>query len=278
MHRIDPAQISASNFSYLRFPLERWLDDMASLEVGKVELWGVSPHLYVEDATAADIDRVRREIEARGLELTCFTPEQVMYPINIAAREERIRERSVRYFEKCVDACVGLGAPLLFLTPGWGYVGEDDAEVWKRSADALSRIVSYADERGIRSVLEALQPVESHVITTSAQIRRMLDDVGHPALGAAVDIPAMAVAGETVADYTAAFGDRLWHAHFVDGAPGGHLAWGDGELPMERYLDEFAAGGFTGHLSFEIISDRYWLDPLPPVRQSIERIRAALAA
>lgn len=278
MHRLDASQISASNFSYLRFPLERWLDDMAGLEVQNVELWGVSPHLYVEDARPADVERVRAAIASRDLNLTCFTPEQVMYPINIAAREDRIRERSVEYFFKCVEACNGLECPKLFLTPGWGYVGEDEGEIWKRSADSLRRIVERAAEHGVTAVLEALQPVESHVINSSAQLRRMLDEVGHPSMKAAVDVPAMAVAGETVADYTRAFGADLAHAHFVDGAPDGHLAWGDGELPLERYLQEFAEGDFTGYLSFELIASRYWLDPLPPVRQSIERIKAALAA
>jgi protein FrlC len=172
---------------------------------------------------------------------------------------------------------VGLESPLLFLTPGWGYVGEDADEVFKRSADSLSRIVERAAERGITGVLEALQPVESHVVNDTTQLRRMVDEVGHPSLKVAVDIPAMAVAGETVADYTRAFGADLVHAHFVDGAPDGHLAWGDGELPMERYLEEFAAGGFTGYLSFELIASRYWLDPKPPVQQSLKRIRAALA-
>lgn len=276
--RLTPARLCATNFSYLRHPLERWLDDMAELGVRNVELWGVSPHLYAGDATPADAERVRRQLDARELTLTCFTPEQVMYPVNIAAREDRIRARSIAYFERCVELCAALESPLLFLTPGWGYLDEDPEEVWKRSAASLAHIVERAAARSITCVLEALQPVESHVITTSAQIARMRAEIGSPALEAAIDTCAMAVAGETVADYVADHGAAIAHVHFVDGAPDGHLAWGDGELPLERYLDELEAGGYRGVLSFETISDRYRLEPLTPVRRSLERGAAALEA
>ncbi|MFR3124544.1 MAG: hypothetical protein ACLTN0_03390 [Coprococcus phoceensis] len=30
------------------------------------------------------------------------------------------------------------------------------------------------------------------------------------------------------------------HVHFIDGAPRGHLAWGDGILDMQGYLEEFS--------------------------------------
>lgn len=106
----------------------------------------------------------------------------------------------------------------------------------------------------------------------------MLSDVGSPHLKVALDTVAMAVAGETVADYMAAFGKDLRHAHFIDGNPAGHMAWGDGTLPMETYLKALADGGYEGCLSFEFSASRYALEPARPVRQCVERLRAALAA
>lgn len=86
----------------------------------------------------------------------------------------------------------------------------------------------------------------------------------------------MVAAGETISDYTSK-GD-LHHVHFVDGAPTGHLAWGDGDRPLATWLQDLADADYTGFLSLETIADRYWLDPLPPVKQSFERISAAMAA
>ena len=48
---IDPAMLCGTNFSYHRFPFERFLDDMVMLDLQKVEIWGVAPHLHVDHVT-----------------------------------------------------------------------------------------------------------------------------------------------------------------------------------------------------------------------------------
>ena len=125
-------------------------------------------------------------------------------------------------------------------------------------------------------VIETLQPTESRIINDVAQLQRMIDEIGSNALKPALDTVAMAVAGESVADYGRAFGTELAHVHFIDGTPDGHLAWGDGDLPMERYLDELADIGYIGHLGLEVINFQYWSDPTAALRQAVERIRSAL--
>lgn len=273
---LTPDQLCATNFSYLRCTLDRWLDDMAELGVEHVELWGVSPHLYVDDTTPQQVEQIRRKLEERELKLECFCPEQVMYPINIAAADPTLRDRSIAYFHRCAEVAAQLGAPILFCTSGWNTLDEDPAQAWERSRDALASIAARADELGLTCVLEALQPVESHIVTTSADIARMRSEIGAPNLKVALDTGAMVAAGETISDYTSK-GD-LHHVHFVDGAPTGHLAWGDGDRPLATWLQDLADADYTGFLSLETIADRYWLDPLPPVKQSFERISAAMAA
>lgn len=259
--RLSPTQICGSNFSYLRWPLERWLDDMVDIGFTSVELWGVSPHLYVEDLNLSDVRKVRDAIASRDLTLKCLTPEQLMYPINIAAREDVVRRRSIEYFHKSLSACEALECDTLFIIPGWGYADEPAADVWGRSAESLGLIAQRAKELGIKLVLEALQPFESHVLLRAEQIAQMLKDVDSDSLHVAIDVVAMAVAGETVADYTKLFGDRIGYSHFIDGSPSGHLAWGDGTLPMRKYLQEFKEAEYSGGLGFEIINSNYWLDP-----------------
>ncbi|WP_134500265.1 sugar phosphate isomerase/epimerase family protein [Microvirga pakistanensis] len=276
MSSLNASKICASNFSYFRFPLTRFLDDVVSLDVNVVELWGAAPHLYVDDATSADLRAIKNEIAQRGLKLACFTPEQCIYPINIAAIENVIRERSVDYFYKCLDVTAELDAPYLFLTSGWGYADEDPAESWKRSVDSIARIARHAEERGVVMVLEALQPCESNIVIDSDGVKRMIDTINSPSLKAALDTVGMAVAGETPKDYTAKFGRDLLHAHFIDGEPAGHSAWGEGNLPLKQYLQELIEGDYQGYLSFEFLGPRYWLDPIAPVRKSVDAIRSAL--
>lgn len=91
----------------------------------------------------------------------------------------------------------------------------------------------------MRLVLEALQPVESMIVNSAADTKRMIEAVDHPALKACLDMGAMAVAGDTIDDYFDLLGDDVAHVHFVDVAADDttHLAWGDGNRDMRADLD-----------------------------------------
>ena len=275
--KLSSAQIAGANYPYMRSPLTQFLDDMVRLEVRDVEIYAAGPHLYLDDVTPSDIDAIGRELAARELHPICLTPEQVIYPINIAARESTIRQRSLRYFKKAIDVCVALECPMIFLTSGWGYVEEDPDEVWKRSAAALAEIVAYGQSRGVSSVMETLQPTESRIINSATTLKAMIDMIGSPALKPAIDTVAMAVAGKSVSDYRRLFGENIGHVHLIDGAPDGHLVWGDGKLPLGRYLAELGELGYSGHMGLEVIAFQYWGDPTAAMTRHIERIRAALA-
>ena len=271
------AQVSGSNFSYQHRPLEACLDDLAALGRTAVELWGVAPQLHVPWLSDAEARAVRRAAGERGLDVVCFTPEQVAYPVNIASPDPRLRAESIRMFLRAAEIAVELGSPRLFLTPGRGFEDEAPGAAWARSVDALGEIAERAAALGLECLLEPLQRVESDLVTTAADAARALADVGAGNLGIALDTVAMAVAGDDVDAYFDALGDRVRHVHLVDGAPAGHLAWGDGELPLDEILDALGRRGYAGWMTVELFGDGgYALDPEPALRRSLARIEAAL--
>ncbi|MFQ9705430.1 MAG: sugar phosphate isomerase/epimerase family protein [Enterocloster clostridioformis] len=80
-----------------------------------------------------------------------------------------------------------------------------------------------------------------------------------------IDTILMALAGERPEDYLKVFGEQLVHVHFIDGAPRGHLAWGDGVLDMKGYLEEFSRYSYKGYLSPEINRRQIQSGPLHPL-------------
>ena len=166
------------------------------------------PHLYADDVSAADVARVRREIERRGLRLVCYTPEQCMYPVNWAAADASTRERSVRYFERSLEIAAELGAGMMLVSSGWGYRTEPPGDAWRRSRDPLQRVAETASDLGMNLVLEAFQPVESNLVVDLASLRRMLAEIDSPRVRACLDTVSMAVAGDTIDEYFVALGDR----------------------------------------------------------------------
>ncbi len=269
-------RVTGSNFAYQHLPLRRCLDDLADLGRTAIELWGIAPHAHVGWMTDADARSIRHAAAGRGMRIACFTPEQVMYPVNIASTDPRQREESRKTFRRAAQLAVELGAGMLFLTSGRGREDEPRDAGWRRAVDAIGEIAQYASGLGLECVLEPLQRVESNLVNTSSDARRMLDDVGASNLGVALDTVAAAVAGETVDDYFALLGDRVRHVHLIDGSPAGHLAWGEGDLPLPAIVDALDRHAYSGLATIELFGDgSYALDPRPALERSLQAIARA---
>ncbi|RNB87169.1 hypothetical protein EDM56_15930 [Brevibacillus fluminis] len=272
MTRLSRSQITGMNFHYIHYPLAHFLDAMSRLHVTRIELWGAEPHCYVEELGAGEIRAIRQMAASRGLSIVCFTPEQCMYPINLAAAETEWRERSIRYFEKSIAAATELESPYVLVTPGWGYRCEPAEEAWKRSRDSLERLAHTASGQGVTLALEPLTPVESNLVNDAKTLGRMLQEISSPQLKGMLDTIPMAVNGESIQEYFQALAKDLVHIHFVDGNPDGHLAWGDGNLPLASYLQQLEENGYAGSLSLEFTSARYWISPDAAVNQSLDAL------
>ena len=273
MKNIKREQVAVMNIQYKYFPLALFLDDAVRNGVKNVELWGATPHFHLEDMTYREVAAVRREIERRGLNLVCFTPEQCVYPINIASPHEEARRRSVKFFEDSIRVAGELGTDKVLVTSGHGYFdGSDQAEAWKWSRENLASLGALASHYGITLALEVLRRDESNLVYNLPTLKKMLDELDHPAFGGMIDTIPMALAGERPAQYLNVLGDKLVHVHVIDGAPRGHLAWGDGVLDMKGYLAEFDAYGYQNYLSLEITDGRYFMNPSASVDQSIEKL------
>ncbi|MFR7671145.1 MAG: sugar phosphate isomerase/epimerase family protein, partial [Collinsella sp.] len=156
----------------------------------------------------------------------CVCPEQNNpKPWNVAVRGEAGQKRILSYFKNVIDVAVELGVPQILVTSGWAYLDEPAEDAWARSVAMLRSVCAYADTRGIRVALEALQPSESVLVNTAQDVARILEAVDRPNLKACIDFGAMEVAGDTIDGYFEVLGDKIVHTHFVDvGGGTTHLA------------------------------------------------------
>ena len=274
--KIRKEQLAVMNIQYRYYPFRKFLDDAVKYRIKNIEVWGAAPHFHLEDLTYLEIKQIRSDIERRGLKVVCYTPEQCVYPINIAADSRDERRRSLKFFENHIRAAE-IGADKILVTSGWGYFdGSNREEAWKHAVQGIYDLAECGACHGIRIALEVLRKDESNLVNDLPSLVHMLDELNHDRIGAILDTCPMNLAGETPKDYLDALGSRLIHVHFIDGAPRGHLAWGDGILDMRRYLNELSDGGYQGYLSLEITDGRYYLDPECSVRQSVEQLYPVL--
>jgi protein FrlC len=270
------SRIAGMNLHYLQYSLEYFLNSMVKYDVRNIELWGGYPHLYSEDLTLKQVGQIRKEIETRGLNLACYTPEQLMYANNIAATEMGLRNKSIDYYMKNVEITAELGTKYMLMTSGWGYYNEPTNAPWERSREALRVLADKAKELDVILLLEPLQPFESNLITNLKKLRQMLDEINSESMKGMVDLVAMAVAGDTVHEYFQVLGDQLIHIHLIDGTPSGHLACGDGTLPLEQYITDITAHDYQGYLSLELAASSYYTDPDLAFERSINYLKKIL--
>lgn len=278
MAQLARNQLIGANFCFQHVPFETVAETLAGFGFREMELWGVAQHLDLFHAGDDRVRRVKGALADNGLSVWCLTPEQVVYPINIASGDDELRRDSVERFCRAADICAELGADYLFLTSGRGYETEPASEAWKRSAESLARIAGHAARNGVRCLLEPLQRVETNVLTDAAGIKRMLAEIDADNMDVVLDTVGMATAGDTIARYFDLFGTRLAHVQLVDGTPAGHLAWGDGSLPLDSYVGELAEKGYGGKLTFEPFGNgSYALDPAGTWKRCLAAIEPHLA-
>jgi protein FrlC len=272
MGKILREQLTGMNLHYVHYPLEYFLDSMVRFGFRNIELWGGSPHFYVDETTAAsDLKRIKKSIADRDLTVVCFTPEQVIYPINIAAKEVEIRERSIEYFVKSAEASKELNAPRMLITPGYGYENEPVEEAWKRSQESLAILAERASRLDLTLLLEPLTRLESNIIHDMTSLKLMLNEIRSPHLKAILDTIPMALSNLDIRQAHEILQEDLAYIHFIDG-PDGHLLWGDGNLPLGDYVNQLNEIGYNGYLSLEYTLFDYVREPDRVIEKTLERL------
>lgn len=266
------AKIANMNFHYHRYPFEYFLDSTVKVGLQAIELWGGAPHLYIEDASHQEVQSLLKEIKRRELELVCFTPEQCIYPINLSAKDETCRKRSIEYFKKCIQVTNSLETSLLLVTVGYGFYNEPVEEAWKRGRESLQILAKEAEEAGIVLALEPMSRFGSNLITDLKTLKRMYEEVNSPSLKPMMDTIPVMLSGDSIEEYGAAFGDDLVHIHFLDGdgKTSAHLTWGQGVFPLEAFKESLKKIQYDGYLTLELIGPQYNWDPEKGIRDSLE--------
>ena len=262
-------RFAAMNCNYIKYPLSYFLHSAAAFGFDAIELFGAMPHFYIDDVDDDFTEKVRNEAESLGLEIVSFCPAQGVYPMNIAVDEARVRERTVRMLKKALHAAWKLKAKTMLVSPGFGYENQDRRISWEYSRASLTELSKTAEETGVVITIEPLTPLTANLVNTSADARKMVEEVASPFVKSMMDIGVMNFMGETVDEYFRNLGPDLRHIHFTDG-PGAHVALGDGTFPMDAYLRDIQKNGYQGILSFEINDRRYLKDPDDALRKNTE--------
>lgn len=273
MSKLLMDQLAATNMVYSRFSFQYFLDSMQRLGVRSIELYGCTTHFHFYDG-GDPIPRLKRQIRDSGLKVISMMPEENVYPVNIAAREKRLRDNTVSLYKRFMDAAAELDCHQMLLCPGRPYRDMPYSEGFQYARDSVQRLAEYGRETGVVLCYENLRIGESTLATNLEDLSRMVWEIDSPYLKCCVDTVPVYAAGEKLADYLAVLGENVHHIHLNDGAPDGHLMWGDGTQDLDEHLDALRAHGYSRYITMEMAAAKYRLDPETYYAQNIRYLSA----
>ncbi len=270
-------RFAVMNNAYRRYPFSYFLDSMEQLGFNQIDLWGGSPHFYAPEMTEKKVQALRRELRERGMKLISYTPEVIGYPYDLAAENPGLRQRSVDYFRQNLEIADALEIPVLLICPGFCEQDRPREQALLRMEESLQALLEYAGDLSVRLAVEHLTKASSNLVNRSEDLAGMLRRLGtetEDRLGCVLDLGQMSVFGETVEDFFDVLGKQIFLVHMMDGTPGGHLAFGDGRLPLESYYRQLHRAGYQGPVTLEINDRRYTPDPHSAISRCIKAMEA----
>ncbi len=276
MHTIELNQFAAMNMIYNRHSFAYFLDSLERLEIRNFELWTGAPHLCHLFSSLADAQKVRREVLRRDLKIVCVTPEQVMYPYNIAAADQGLRSASLEYFYKYIDMTAELGVDKMLCCAGWGDYQDDTSEAWKRSVDGLQKMNRRAEQAGIILAFEILCPFESNLVNNLETTERMMQEITSDSFRLCVDTVPVRLGQNTLDEFFSIFGGRICHVHLTDGTPTGHVPFGTGSHPLKEHLEALSKYNYDGFITLEIGDTSWSAKPEQATRIGFESVKQLL--
>ena len=157
--------------------------------------------------------------------------------------------------EKFLDLCYELEAENLLLALGeyiWNQEVIPAAEQWKTGVDNCRRLADYAQKLGLKIALE-LEPFQLSLVNNVDNMVRFLNDAGHPALAANIDVSHLHLAG-VPPEEVSRLKNKAIHVHIsdCDGKRHGDLPPGQGVVDFDGYLKEIAKLDMGGTMSIEL--------------------------
>ncbi len=257
------ARFAFSTNAYTRFRLPGALRRIRKVGFRAVEVLADKPHAYAADLTPRRVAAIARGLAKQGLEVSTVNantacgffsdapPEPFFEPSFISPKPEWRRFR-IDYTRRAIDLAAATNAAAVTVTSGRLLGPVNPARAEDLLLLALEAVLLHAERAG--GVRVAIEYEPGLYVERAAELAALIDRLGHPLLGANLDLGHALLAGDGVSGAVKMLAGRTWSVHIED-LPGDkhyHLPPGEGDFPFAEAKRELAAAGYEGPLTWEI--------------------------
>ncbi|MFO0865410.1 MAG: sugar phosphate isomerase/epimerase family protein [Gemmataceae bacterium] len=259
------------------------IDILADLGYASIALTLDVHHLDpYSDTLPSDAERVRRQLERRGLGCVIETGARFLldarrkHQPTLLAPESSDRARRFGFLQRCIDLAARLNADAVSFWSGTPTTAESAEVLMTRLAEECKRL---ADAAAAKSVRLAFEPEPGMLVDRMSRYRELCDRVDHPSFGLTLDVGHLHCMGETpIADRIHDWSDRLWNVHIEDMRNGihDHLMFGEGEMDFPPILRALMHIGYRGGVHVEL--SRHSHDAVNVARKSADFLSTSTAS
>lgn len=219
-----------STTSLRSFAVRDAIEAAHRLHYAGVEIW--AEHLWARDEDPAALGR---QAAGYGLAVSVHGPSR---DLNVTSTNPGIRQESQRQYYRALTDAARMGASVVVVHPGALSSSRDRAEgYWPRLIEFFAALAGTAERLGLTVTVENMEERPREFITHPGDVVRLVEAVGTPALGLALDIAHL-----------------LFNQKPVD------------LTGLERYVRHVHLSGSTAALAHVPLADGLY-DLRPPVRQ-----------
>jgi sugar phosphate isomerase/epimerase len=252
-----------STNAYTRFKLPAALRRIRRIGFRAVEILADRPHAWLPAMSRRAMPALAARLDRLGLAVSTVNantaggffgdapPEPFFEPSFISPRAEW-REWRVAYAKRAVELAAECRAAAVTVTTGRLLGGVPPKRAGELLRAALDEVLAHADKCG--GVRVGIEYEPGLCVERAAELAALIDRVGHPLLGANLDLGHALVAGDGVAAAVQMLAGRIWSVHLEDLAGGKHyhLPPGEGDFPFAEAKRALAAAGYDGLVTWEI--------------------------
>jgi len=255
-------RLAFSTNAYTRFALSEALRGIARAGFSGVEILADVPHAYPASVQAKDLERIQKDLAELNLDVSNVNvncsfgywrdapPEPYFEPSLISPNPVH-REHRIELIGKAMKLAKGVGAKNISITSGKMLGPMNPVKAARQFEESILRVLEMADENEIDVGIECEPGLFIEYVT---ELREWIDRLGHPRLGANLDVGHCQVIGESIPAAIELLAGRIWNLH-VEDIPGRkhyHLVPGRGTLDWIGLKGALRAIGYDRYLTVEL--------------------------
>lgn len=250
-------KICYSSRSYALYSWEYFEKQQKALNVECVELFGGTPHIWVDHMGYV----IPEELRNSTLNLVMYTPKPYNY--SLCAVDPDQKQKTAAYYRNCVNAAAELGVSDMTVTFSGGLLDAPDEQKHENAVNQLIELASYAADCNMNiHIAPNGSPKESEAFDLES-VCRIMNEVSGENIFVLLDTSAMEGRGETAAQWSQKLGDRIR----------GVRIRGTG-VPLDKHVDDIRQIGPIETFYLELDDDDYWDSPDKWEASSLEHIRS----